>query len=87
LGKGVNTHTDNLRVHTAGSDTRTTSVGTTTRSGWLEWCSHGCPKVTGTTSVDEEVNFNVDGDNDEEINCPFKDLDLHELENLKAGGH
>jgi hypothetical protein len=32
------------------------------------------------------VNFDVDGDNDEEINCPFKDLDLHELENLKANG-
>jgi hypothetical protein len=29
-GKGVNTRTDNLRVHTAGSDTRTTSVGITT---------------------------------------------------------
>jgi len=29
-GKGVNTRTDNLRVHTVGSDTRTTSVGTTT---------------------------------------------------------
>ncbi len=28
-GKGVNTRIDNLRVHTAGSDTRTTSVGTT----------------------------------------------------------
>ncbi len=27
--KGVNTRTDNLRVHTADSDTRTTSVGTT----------------------------------------------------------
>jgi hypothetical protein len=27
-GKGVNTRTDNLRVHTAGSDTRTMSVGT-----------------------------------------------------------
>jgi len=49
-GKGVNTWIDNLRVHTAGSDTRTTSVGTTMRSGWLEWCSHGCPKVTSTTS-------------------------------------
>jgi hypothetical protein len=79
-GKGVNTRTDNLRVHTAGSDTRTTSVRTivlshnivficgdinalrcyfgkifdygdqTERSGWLEWRSHGCPKVTGTTS-------------------------------------
>jgi hypothetical protein len=31
-GKGVNTRTDNLRVHTAGFDTRTTSVGTTTLS-------------------------------------------------------
>jgi hypothetical protein len=29
LGKGVNTRTDNMRVHTAGSNTRTTSVGTT----------------------------------------------------------
>jgi hypothetical protein len=28
-GKGVNTRTDNLRVHTVGSDTRTTSVETT----------------------------------------------------------
>ncbi len=28
-GKGVNTRTDNLKVHTAGSDTRTTSVRTT----------------------------------------------------------
>jgi len=46
-GKGVNTRTDNLRVHMAGSDTRTTSVGTTPRSGWLEWHSHGCLKVTG----------------------------------------
>jgi hypothetical protein len=50
-GKGVNTQIDNLRVHTAGSDTRTTSVETTTRSGWLEWHSHGCPKVMGTTSI------------------------------------
>ncbi len=49
-GKGVNTRTDNLKIHTAGSDTRTTSVGTTARSGWLEWRSHGCPMVTGTTS-------------------------------------
>jgi hypothetical protein len=48
-GKGVNTRTDNLRVHTVGSDTRTTSVGTTARSRWLEWHSHGCSKVTGTT--------------------------------------
>jgi hypothetical protein len=29
LGKGVNTWIDNLRVHTASSNTRTTSVGTT----------------------------------------------------------
>jgi hypothetical protein len=29
LGKGVNTRTDNLRVHTIGSDTRTMSVRTT----------------------------------------------------------
>ncbi len=49
-GKGVNTRTNNLRVHTAGSDTRTMSVGTIARSGWLEWRSHGCVKVTGTTS-------------------------------------
>ncbi len=49
-GKGVNTRTDNLRVHTASYDTRTTSVGTTARSRWLEWRSHGCPKVMGTTS-------------------------------------
>ncbi len=48
--KGVNTRTDNMRVHTAGFDTGTTSIRTTTRSGWLEWRSHGCPKVTGTTS-------------------------------------
>jgi hypothetical protein len=50
LGKGVNTRTDNLKVHMAGSNTHTTSVGTTMRSRWLEWRSHGCPKVTGTTS-------------------------------------
>jgi hypothetical protein len=49
-GKGVNTRTDNLRVHTTGSDTHITSIRTTARLGWLEWCSHGCPKVTGTTS-------------------------------------
>jgi len=49
-GKGVNTRTDNLRVHTASSNTRTTSVRTTAYSGWLEWRSHECPKVTGTTS-------------------------------------
>jgi hypothetical protein len=35
-GKGVNIRPDNLRVHTAGSDTCTTSVGTTARSRWLE---------------------------------------------------
>jgi hypothetical protein len=34
-GKGVNTRTDNLRVHTTGSDTRTTSIKTTAHSGWL----------------------------------------------------
>jgi len=49
-GKGVNTRIDNLRVHTTSSDTRTTSVRTIARSGWLEWRSHGCPKVTSTTS-------------------------------------
>jgi hypothetical protein len=32
LSKGVNTRTDNLRVHTASFDTRTTSVGTTALS-------------------------------------------------------
>jgi len=31
-GKGVNTRTDNLRVHAVGPDTRTTSVGTTALS-------------------------------------------------------
>jgi hypothetical protein len=31
-GKGVNTRIDNMRVHTAGSHTRTTSVGITTLS-------------------------------------------------------
>jgi hypothetical protein len=31
-GKGVNTRTNNLRVHTANSDTRTTSVETTALS-------------------------------------------------------
>jgi len=43
----------NLRVHTAGSDIRTTSVGTTARSRWLEWHNHGCRKVTGTISIAE----------------------------------
>jgi hypothetical protein len=37
-------------------------------------------------SIDEEVNLNVDGDNNEEINHRFKDLDAQELENVKAGG-
>ncbi len=32
VGKGVNTRIDNLRVHMASSDTRTTSVGTTALS-------------------------------------------------------
>jgi hypothetical protein len=49
-GNGINSRTDNLRVHTTGSDNRTTSVGTIARSGWLEWRSHMCSKVTGTTS-------------------------------------
>ncbi len=40
-GKGVNTRTDNLRVHTAGSDTCTMSIGTTARSRWLEWRNQG----------------------------------------------
>jgi hypothetical protein len=35
-GKGVNTRTDNLKVHTPGFGTRTMSVGITARSGWLE---------------------------------------------------
>jgi len=41
-GKGVNTRIDNLKVHTVDYDTRTTSIGTTARSGWLEWRSHEC---------------------------------------------
>jgi len=53
LGKGVNTRTNNSRVHTTDSDTYTTSVWTIARSGWLEWRSHGCPKVMGTTSIYE----------------------------------
>jgi hypothetical protein len=32
LDKGINTQIDNLKVHTASSDTRTTSVGTTALS-------------------------------------------------------
>ncbi len=38
-------------------------------------------------NVDEEVNFDVDGDDDEEITHCCNDLDLHELKNLKASGH
>ncbi len=49
-GKGVNIWNDNLRVHTADSDIRATSIETIVHSKWLEWHSHGCPKVTGTTS-------------------------------------
>jgi hypothetical protein len=49
-GKGINTRTNNVKVHMVDSNTCTTSVGTTARSGWLEWRSHGCPKVMSTTS-------------------------------------
>jgi hypothetical protein len=59
-GKGVNTWIDNLRVHAVGSDTRTTSVKTTARSRWLEWRNHGCPKVTGTTSLNIFVELKYD---------------------------
>jgi hypothetical protein len=49
--KGVNTRTDNLRVHTAGSDTRTTSVGTTVLSHNIVFiCGDKCPRV-GPTNV------------------------------------
>ncbi len=50
-GKGVNTRTNNLRVHTADFDTGTTSIRITACSGWLEWRSHGCPKVMSTTNI------------------------------------
>jgi hypothetical protein len=45
-GKGVNTRTDNLRVHTAGSDTRTTSVGTIALSHNIVFICGGykCPR-------------------------------------------
>jgi hypothetical protein len=33
------------------------------------------------------VNLDVDGDDDKEINCRFKDLDFQEFENMKASGH
>jgi hypothetical protein len=36
--------------------------------------------------VDEEVNFNVNGADDDEINHHFKDLNPWELENVKANG-
>jgi hypothetical protein len=36
--------------------------------------------------VDEELDFDVNGDDEEKINHCFKDLNLHELENLKVGG-
>jgi hypothetical protein len=50
-GKGVNTRTDNLRVHMVCYFGKIFDYGDQTeRSGWLEWRSHGCPKVTGTTS-------------------------------------
>ncbi len=51
-GKGVNTRTDNLRVHTTGSDTRTTSIGTTALSHNIVFICRGykCLRV-GPTSV------------------------------------
>jgi hypothetical protein len=36
--------------------------------------------------VDEELDFDVNGADEEKINHCFKDLNLHELENLKVGG-
>ncbi len=36
--------------------------------------------------VDEEMNFNDNGDDDDEINHQFKDLNPWELENVKANG-
>jgi hypothetical protein len=33
----------------------------TERSGWLEWHSHGCSKVTGTTSDSESILKIVNG--------------------------
>jgi hypothetical protein len=51
-GKGVNTHIDNLRVHMASSDTRTTSVRTTALNHNIIFIYGGykCLKV-GPTSV------------------------------------
>jgi hypothetical protein len=45
-GKGINTRTDNLRVHTVGSDTRTTLVGTTALSHNIVFICGGykCPR-------------------------------------------
>ncbi len=37
-------------------------------------------------NVDEELDLDVDGDNDKKIKHHFKNLDLKELENLKASG-
>jgi hypothetical protein len=50
--KGVNTRTDNLRVHTAGSDTRTTLVGTIVLNHNIVFICGGykCLRV-GPTSV------------------------------------
>jgi hypothetical protein len=50
--KGVNTRTDNLRVHTTGSDTRTTSVVTTALSHNIVFICRGykCLRV-GPMSV------------------------------------
>jgi len=42
-----------------GSDTRTKSVGTTARSGWLEWRTHGCPKVTVPLVLMNELYFDL----------------------------
>jgi hypothetical protein len=51
-GKGLNTRTDNLRVHTAGFDTLTMSVGTTALSHNIVFICWGykCLRV-GPTSV------------------------------------
>jgi len=35
---------------------------------------------------DEELNFDIDGDDDEKINHCFKDLNLQELKNVMVGG-
>jgi hypothetical protein len=52
LSKGVNTRTDNLRVHTTSSDTRTTSIGTIALSHNIVFYLWGykCLRV-GPTSV------------------------------------